>query len=75
MIRTFVEKLRGAIRSYVVWFNGVLGLVLASWPMLADSLPQLQPYLPERAFRNIAIAVLVVNILLRFKTGKPLQDK
>jgi len=70
-----MKKLRGARRSFVVWFNGVL---LAAFPVFQsahDYLPELQQYLPSDVYKWVGLAVVMVNIMLRFKTDKPLEEK
>jgi hypothetical protein len=70
-----IDKLKGAWKSSVVWFNAVFITVIGSWPVLADSIPQLSPYLDGDTYKKLMFAVLAVNIILRFRTKKPLEDK
>ena len=68
-------KIRGAWKSLTIWFNGVLLAVIGLWPMVADALPQFAPYLDAGIYKIMMVAALIINLALRFKTNKPLQDK
>jgi hypothetical protein len=70
-----LDKLKGALRSLTVWFNGVAMAALAGLPMLQDMLPQLQPYVPPGIYQHGMLVVIVGNILLRFRTSTPLDQK
>lgn len=61
-------------RSWTIWFNGIGGIA-ALLPMASDQLPQLQDYLPDNFYHYAMVALVVGNILLRFKTTKALADK
>lgn len=68
-------KIQGAYKSFTIWFNGIVGTILAGAPMLQENLPQLHSYIPENFFKYIMLLVVVVNILLRFKTNTGLDNK
>jgi K+ transporter len=68
-------KLANIHKSWTLWFNGVAMSVITSLPLLADQMPQLQPYIPDNLYKNGMLALGVVNIMLRFKTSKSLADK
>lgn len=72
---TFKAKLRGTVRSFTIWANGIAGSIYLGLPMLQDSLPQLQAYIPANFFQFLMGGVIVVNILLRFKTNTGLEHK
>lgn len=67
--------LRGAVRSWTIWFNGVMAAGLAALPSLQDWFPQLQNYLPTKPYQYATVLLLVGNFLLRFKTTKSLAAK
>ena len=74
-----MDKLRGALKSWTIWFNGVL---LTAMPFSSqmiqgvhDNLPDLSPYLPDNIFKAIGIVVVIGNMLLRAKTNSSLSDK
>lgn len=72
---SFLESLNGARRSLTVWFNSV---VLAALPLLEsikEFSPGLQAYLTPENFKLVGISVILINIILRFKTKKPLSEK
>lgn len=68
-------KLAGAWKSWTVWFNGIVLIVVPLLPVLADNLPQFQPYIPANLFKYAMLAVLVGNVALRFKTTTGLEQK
>lgn len=72
---TFADKLRGCWRSLTIWFNTTALAIVAGLPMLQDSIPSLQQYMPDDAFRWIGGAVVLANIALRFKTRTALEYK
>jgi hypothetical protein len=68
-------QLRGARKSVVIWFNG---LMLAALPVLEyakESLPQLADYLAPDTYRAVGLVVVVANIALRLRTSTSLADK
>ncbi len=72
---SFKADLLGARKSFTIWFNSTVATVYYGLPMLQESLPQLQAYIPTVHFNHIMATVIVVNLLLRFKTTKSLKDK
>ncbi len=62
-------------KSLTIWFNSVMGMVVVGLPMAQDSLPQLQGYLQANAYHYLMGALIVGNIILRFKTNSALADK
>jgi hypothetical protein len=69
------QKLRGMRKSAVIWFNGLMLAALPLAEYARDSLPQLTDYLSPSTYRTIGLAVVVVNIVLRFRTSTSLADK
>jgi hypothetical protein len=70
-----MDKLRGAMRSTVIWLNG---LMLAAFPlveMAKDALPDLGQYLAPGIYKWVGLFVVVANIGLRFKTHTSLASK
>lgn len=68
-----IDKLRGALKSWVIRFNALAGVMLAILPMLQDALPMLAQYVPD--LKYVAVVVIVGNVLLRFKTTTSLAEK
>jgi hypothetical protein len=64
-----------AHKSLTIWFNSVMGLAVVGLPMAQDSLPQLQEYLPAGLYHYLMGALVVGNIILRFKTTTALAAK
>jgi len=67
--------LAGSIKSFTVWFNGVIGTALVAVPLMQDTLPQLQEFLSPDRYKQLVAALVVGNLLLRIKTSKPLDQK
>lgn len=70
-----MNKVKGAWKSVTIWINGIF---LAAFPlvgMLKDSLPDLGQYLDPSVYKWVGLAVVVMNIALRFHTSKDLADK
>lgn len=70
-----MAKVKGARRSFVIWFNALLLALLPVFEMAVSSLPQLREYLPDNVYKWVGLFVVVGNILLRFKTSQPLEQK
>lgn len=70
-----IDHLKGAWRSFTVWFNVVFGAIVTNFDTIRDSLPQLQPYLTPGLFGKLMVAGFIVNVLLRFKTSQSLAAK
>jgi len=70
-----IDKLKGAVHSFTIWFNGILAAVMGALPILLESLPGLQQYVPDNIYKHLMLVALVGNMLLRFKTSKPLNEK
>jgi hypothetical protein len=69
------DTIKGAFKSWTIWFNSIAVTVLTAFPMIQDSLPQFVPYLDDSIYKKIGVFVVVVNMLLRVKTTKALADK
>lgn len=63
------------IRSWTIWFNSVLGTLLAFWPYLADNITTLQPYMSLTVYHWLGGILVAGNLALRFKTNNALKDK
>ena len=63
-----IDKLKGAYKSFTIWFNSV-GLLLLS---LAVTDPLLVEYMGEH---GLILVVITGNMILRFKTSDSLADK
>lgn len=70
-----IDKLKGAIKSLTIWFNSIIASTLVGLPLAQDTFPQLQPYIPANAYKYGMAALIIGNILLRFRTSKPLGGK
>lgn len=75
MMETIKLKLAGALRSFTVWFNTVLLVLLPIVEIAKETLPELEEFLTPGVYRTIGLVVVVANILLRFRTTQPLEMK
>jgi hypothetical protein len=71
----FKANLLKAHKSLTIWFNGLVGMAVMALPFAQDNMPQLQDYLPADVYHYAMGAVIVGNILLRFKTTSSLAEK
>jgi len=76
---TLKAKFRGMIKSTTIWFNALL---LATIPYVdsiidaaSSNMPIVSQWLSPNMVQNVAVFILVGNILLRAKTNKGLEDK
>ena len=70
-----MKWLKGSLKSLTIWFNGILLALLPLMEYLKDSLPQLQEWLGPDLYRTVGLIVVIGNILLRYKTNKPVSEK
>lgn len=70
-----LQALNGARRSLTIWVNAVTLAALPLVDYVGQNLPALQAYLPENAYKTAAFWLVVANMVLRFKTSKPLSEK
>lgn len=69
------QTFRGAWHSLTMWFNCLLLSMLPLFEMLADAVPQLREFLPDNVYKTMGLVAVLGNILLRFKTRQPLNEK
>lgn len=69
------DKLAGALRSWTIWFNNTFGVALLLIPVIQEQMPNLQPYFDANTYKYLMLALIVGNILLRFKTTVALENK
>jgi len=68
-------KLQKLHKSATIWFNSIAGTVVVGLPQAQDNFPNLMGHIPDK-FYHYGMAVLVIgNIILRFKTNRPLEQK
>ena len=68
-------RLARAHRSVTIQFNSLVLAAIPAVDYLHDVLPEMQKYTTADTYKAIGMSVLVVNVLLRFKTNKPLEQK
>ncbi len=70
-----MEKLKGAWKSLTIWFNGVVLAIVPMIDTVKENLPALGQYMTPENLKVVGLAVLVLNIVLRFKTNRSLAEK
>lgn len=70
-----IDKLKNSWKSWTIWFNAFASAILLGLPSAQDAFPQIQSYLPANVYKYAMGALILGNILLRFKTNKSLSDK
>ena len=70
-----VERIKNSWRSWTIWFNGIGLALMEFWPDLVTNFPTIQSYISETIFKRTMGAILIINIILRFKTTRDLADK
>lgn len=69
------EKLRGALKSWTVWFNALMATAIPFLDYAQDQIPSLSGLVPSDFYRYVLGAVVVANLFLRFKTDRSLASK
>ena len=62
-------------KSMTIWFNGLMLTLMEVIPFAQDQFPQLQAYVSPNFYKHAMIALVVGNIILRFKTNSKLSNK
>ena len=70
-----MNSIKNAWKSITIWFNGISASIIMMADTLKDNLPFAQAYVTPEIMKYAAIAVVAVNVALRFKTNKSLADK
>lgn len=72
---TLLAYLRGAVKSWTIWTNGVLLTLVLAAPTLQEALPQIKPFVSNNAFEHLTLIVILLNVGLRIKTNTSLSTK
>lgn len=72
---TFVDKLRGALRSMVVWLNSMIAVIVPGLDYAQSQIPLLYNVLPENLYGWSFGLVVALNVMLRFRTKTALEYK
>lgn len=72
---TLVAKFRGCLKSLTIWFNGVVVAAFPALEYLRDQYDTIRAALPDNVGTYALFAIVGVNMLLRFRTKKPLEEK
>lgn len=65
------QEIKGATKSKTVWFNTIVGMLLAAEPAIG----LLQPVLGASTYGIVSFILIVGNVGLRAITTKALGDK
>ena len=74
-MKNLLAKVKNMWRSWTIWFNGIGIAIVSFWPDLVSNFPTLQGYVSESIFKSTMAAILIINLILRFKTTTDLADK
>lgn len=69
------KKIKKSYKSMTIWLNGILLAALPVVEYARDNLQEVQQFLPDNIYRSMGLAVVVLNIALRFRTDKGLHEK
>ena len=70
-----MATLNGMRKSLTIWFNSLLLIAMQAFEYAAVALPQLQEYMNPNTYKLVGLIAVGGNILIRFRTNKPLKDK
>ena len=70
-----LERLKGALTSLTIWVNKIFLTLVSLYELFKEDLVLLKPYLPEELYQNLTMVLIVVNMLMRFRTTKDLAHK
>lgn len=69
------KKIKKSYKSMTIWLNGIFLAALPVVEYARDNLQEVQQFLPDNIYRSMGLAVVVLNIALRFRTDKGLHEK
>ena len=72
---SFISNLSRAHKSITLWFNSIIGTLLMAIPFAQENFPALQQYISPDFYKHAMVALIVGNMILRFKTTRALADK
>ena len=67
--------LLGVYASWTIKINASVAMLVLYWDQVTAALPEIKANLSEAYARWVLLAYTVVNILLRFKTAKPISER
>ena len=69
------QKLKGAMKSWTIWINSISAFLVLNIDFILANLPALKQAVTPQQFMMIIVVTNIVNILLRIKTNKPLDER
>lgn len=72
---TLLAKAKGALKSLTVWFNGLMAGAIPALQYLSDTYDSVRATLPDHMGTYVMYGMIAANVLLRFRTKKPLEEK
>lgn len=70
-----IRKTRGLVKSLTAWLNAMAASLVPLLIAAKEDFPLLKSSLTADLYKYAFIAIIVLNILVRFKTNKDLADK
>lgn len=74
-IKLFFRGVWGAIKSWTIWFNSAAAPVFMYWEDIKSTVPDLAAHMTPENYKRLALAVVIINLLLRIKTKKALTER
>jgi len=69
------SDLKRAYVSLTIWVNSVALTLISALPYIQENFPAIQNYIHPNFYKNAMGILIVLNIILRFKTKSALRDK
>ena len=69
------EDLKKAHKSLTIWFGVVAELLIEYLPEITRTVTEAEDYMLPETYKRIMQGIVLVNMILRFKTTKALRHK
>ena len=69
------SDLKCAYVYLTIWVNSVALTLISALPYIQENFPAIQDYIQPDFYKNAMGILIVLNIILRFKTKSALRDK
>ena len=74
-MKKFKQRLKGMWRSSTMCVNAMFIAMLPLYNEFLVDLPILKAYMPDNIYQHVGLAVVIVNMFLRFRTNTDLAHK
>jgi len=75
MLHDFKEDVKKSWKSWTIWFAGIAELIVEYLPQITQAVTDSEQYMLPETYKRVMQGIIIVNVLLRFKTTKRLSDK